>query len=430
MLNYSSGPDAVANACRIAGLGVVLTSRAFVEKARLAGLVDKLPAKVLYLEDLRPRFTLADKLWLILWAKRHPRRVRVRADLNDPAIILFTSGSEGTPKGVVLSHDSMLANTAQVAAAFPFGPYDKFLTALPLFHAFGLTVGTVLPLIHGARLMLYPSPLHYRAIPEIAYDRDCTVMFSTNTFLANYAKAAHPYDFHKLRYVLVGAEKLTEDVARLCLDKFGLRPYEGYGATECSPVIAANTPFVNRFGTVGEMLPGIEYKLAPVPGITEGGVLHVRGENNMLGYLRQEQPGTIQPPSSSFGEGWYETGDVVTFDEDGLVMLQARMKRFAKVAGEMVSLEVVERVASAARPHAVHAAVSMRDTARGEIILLVTEDRGLTREEMQSSARAAGAPDLAVPRRVIYLEKIPLLGNGKKDYVSLNRIIEQQAVHT
>jgi acyl-[acyl-carrier-protein]-phospholipid O-acyltransferase/long-chain-fatty-acid--[acyl-carrier-protein] ligase len=255
-------------------------------------------------------------------------------------------------------------------------------------------------------------------------------MFSTNTFLANYAKAAHPFDFFKLRYVLVGAEKLTEDVARLCFDKFGIRPYEGYGATECSPVIAANTPFTNRFGTIGEMLPGIEYRLAPVPGIPEGGVLHVRGENNMLGYLREEQPGAVQPPSSSFGEGWYETGDVVTVDEDGMLTLQARMKRFAKVAGEMVSLEVVERVASAARPHAVHAAVSVRDTARGETILVVTEDRSLTREAMQAAGRAAGAPDLAIPRRIVYLEKIPLLGNGKKDYVSLSRILQQQAVHT
>jgi acyl-[acyl-carrier-protein]-phospholipid O-acyltransferase/long-chain-fatty-acid--[acyl-carrier-protein] ligase len=259
------------------------------------------------------------------------------------------------------------------------------------------------------------------------YDRDCTVLFSTNTFLGNYAKAANPYDFYNLRYVVVGAEKLTEDVARLCFDKFGLRPFEGYGATECSPVVAANTPFANRRGTVGELLPGIEYRIAPVPGIESGGVLHVRGDNNMLGYLRAEQPGAVQPPSSQFGDGWYETGDVVTVEDD-FVTLHARMKRFAKVAGEMVSLEVVERIAGAARPNAVHAAISVRDSARGETILVATEDRGLTRDSMQAAARAAGAPEIALPRRIVYLDRMPLLGNGKKDYITLARMVDSQAV--
>ena len=153
-------------------------------------------------------------MWLMLWAVRRPRAVRKIARPEDPAVVLFTSGSEGMPKGVVLSHDSILANTAQMAAAFPFCRRRSSSRALPLFHSFGLTAGMVLPLIHGMRLMLYPSPLHYRTIPEIVYDRDCTVLFSTNTFLANYVKAAHPYDFYSLRYVIVGAEKLTEDVAR------------------------------------------------------------------------------------------------------------------------------------------------------------------------------------------------------------------------
>ena len=423
MLNFTSGADALQNACRLGNLKVVFTSRAFVEKAKLHDLVSKLPAKVLYLEDLRPQFNLLDKLWLILWAKRHPHRVLRSSRPEDPAVILFTSGSEGMPKAVVLSHDSILANTAQMAAAFPFAPKDKFLTALPVFHAFGLTAGIVLPLMYGTRVMLYPSPLHYRTIPEVVYDRDCTVLFSTNTFLGNYAKAAHPYDFYSLRYVVVGAEKLTEDVARLCFEKFGLRPYEGYGATECSPVIAVNTPFATRIGTVGELLPGIESRVAPVPGIEQGGILHVRGDNVMLGYLRD---GGIQPPASEFGQGWYETGDVVTI-EDGFVRLQARLKRFAKVAGEMVSLEVVERIAAAARPNGLHASLAVRDSSRGETILLVTEDASLKRDELQASARAMGAPEIAVPRRIVHMDKIPLLGNGKKDYLTLVRVLQESA---
>ena len=425
MLNFTSGSDALRNACTLAGIKTVFTSRAFVEKARLAHLVEQLPAQVLYLEDLRPRFTLVDKLWLILWAKRHPRRVRQKVDPSTPAVVLFTSGSEGMPKGVVLSHGSILANTAQIAAAFPFAPSDKFLSALPLFHAFGLTAGCVLPLINGVRVVLYPSPLHYRNIPEVSYDRDCTVLFSTNTFLANYIKAAHPYDFYSLKYVVVGAEKLTDDVARACFEKFGIRPYEGYGATECSPVISVNTPYAYRRGTVGEPLPGIDTRIAPVEGIEGAGLLHVRGPNNMLGYLRG--PGEIEPLRSEFGEGWYETGDVVTLD-DGFVRLEARRKRFAKVAGEMVSLELVERIAAAARPEKVHAAVATREPGRGESILLFTEDAELRREHLTSAARAAGSPEVAIPRRIVHMSDIPLLGNGKKDYVTLARLAEEQAV--
>jgi acyl-[acyl-carrier-protein]-phospholipid O-acyltransferase/long-chain-fatty-acid--[acyl-carrier-protein] ligase len=429
MLNYTSGSDALQHACRMAGVQTVVTSRAFVEKAKLGDLVSKLPGQVLYLEDLRPQFTTLDKLWLMLWAVRRPRAVRKISQPEDPAVVLFTSGSEGMPKGVVLSHDSILANTAQMAAAFPFLPKDKFLTALPMFHSFGLTAGVVVPLIHGTRLMLYPSPLHYRTIPEVVYDRDCTVLFSTNTFLGNYVKAAHPYDFYSLRYVIVGAEKLTEDVARLCFEKLGLRPFEGYGATECSPVISANTPYATRMGTVGELMPGIEHQLEPVEGIEHGGVLHVRGDNVMLGYLKPESPGTVEPPSSVFGPGWYNTGDVVTMDDD-FVTLTARMKRFAKVAGEMVSLEVVERIAAEAKPHAVHASASIRDSARGETIVLFTEDRTLRREDLQAAARAMGAPEIAVPRRIVQLDKIPLLGNGKKDYVALSRMAgEETAAH-
>lgn len=424
MLNFTAGADALRNACKIASIQTVFTSRAFVEKGKLQALVETLPARVLYLEDLRPQFSLGDKLWLVLWAQRRPRSVRHKAHPSDPAVILFTSGSEGMPKGVVLSHNSILANTQQIAAAFPFGPSDRFLSSLPLFHAFGLTAGAILPLLHGARIMLYPSPLHYRNIPELIYDRDCTVLFSTNTFLGNYAKAAHPYDFYSLRYVVVGAEKLTEDVAKLCFEKFGLRPFEGYGATECSPVIAVNTPYANRLGTVGELLPGIEGQILPVEGIEQGGVLHVRGSNNMLGYLRET--GKLEPTSSELGPGWYNTGDVVTFEE-GFVRLQARMKRFAKVAGEMVSLEVVEKIAGTAMPNVLHAAVSVRDSGRGESIVLFTEGKGMRREDLQTAARSIGAAEVAIPRRIVPVDKLPLLGNGKKDYVAIGRMAAEQS---
>lgn len=431
MLNFSTGQEGMQSACEVAKIKTMFTSRAFVEKARLTNAVAGLRGvKVLYLEDQRANFTLSDKLWLMLWAVRFPKSVMKDVDPNDPAVVLFTSGSEGKPKGVVLSHASILANVAQAAAMIEFSSKDKFMTALPLFHSFGLTAGVVLPLLHGCRVFLYPSPLHYRIIPELIYDRDCTVMFATNTFLANYVKHAHPYDFYRLKHLVVGAEKLTEEVRRLCVDKLGVRPIEGYGATECSPVISLNTPMANKIGSVGQLMPGIEHKLEPVDGVENGGALHVKGANVMLGYLKVDQPGLIQPPSSTYGAGWYNTGDIVSIDEAGYVTIQGRMRRFAKIAGEMVSLEVVERIAALAQPKFEHASTALKDSQRGEMIVLLTPDRDLRREHLQAAARELGAPELAVPRRILYVDKLPVLGNGKKDYVTIGKLAEQMTQTT
>lgn len=431
MLNYSSGQEGIQSACEVAKIKTIFASRAFVEKAKLTNAVAGLRGvKVLYLEDQRAGFTLSDKLWLMLWAIRFPRSVMKDVDPNDPAVVLFTSGSEGKPKGVVLSHASILANVAQAAAMIEFSSKDKFMSALPMFHSFGLTAGIVLPLIHGCRVFLYPSPLHYRMIPELIYDRDCTVMFATNTFLANYVKHAHPYDFYRLKHLVVGAEKLTEEVRRLCVDKLGVRPIEGYGATECSPVISLNTPMANKNGSVGQLMPGIDHKLEPVDGVENGGTLHVKGANVMLGYLKVDQPGVIQPPSSTFGAGWYNTGDIVSIDEAGYVTIQGRVRRFAKIAGEMVSLEVVEKIAALAQPKFEHASTALKDSQRGEMIVLLTQDPNLRREQLQAAARELGAPEFAVPRRILYIDKLPLLGNGKRDYVTIGKLAEQMTETT
>jgi acyl-[acyl-carrier-protein]-phospholipid O-acyltransferase/long-chain-fatty-acid--[acyl-carrier-protein] ligase len=424
MLNYKAGAAGLKNACIAARIKTVFTSRAFLEQAKIESDVAAIKdVKVLYLEDLKQQINLADKLW-ILWGALFPGRVEKQGDPETPAVVLFTSGSEGKPKGVVLSHRALMSNIAQIRSVIDFSTEDKVLNALPIFHSFGLTAGTLLPIMTGMNLFLYPSPLHYRVIPELAYDRTCSILFGTNTFLSNYAKYAHPYDFYRLRYVVAGAEKLSESVRTLWFEKFGIRILEGYGATETAPVLAVNTPMAYRTGTVGQLLPAVEYRLDPVPGIKKGGMLSVRGPNVMSGYYRVDAPGMLGKPSTEAGEGWYETGDIVSIDDDGFITIAGRAKRFAKVAGEMISLEVVERMAAAAAPSALHGVSTRPDGARGEAIVLFTTDKALTREALVDSARKLGVPELAVPRKILQVNALPLLGTGKVDHVALKQFAE------
>ncbi len=423
MMNYTAGVDGMQSAIDTAEVRTLVTSRAFLEKAKLTAKVEQLKGvRVVYLEDLRGQFGLGDKLWLILWGLRFPRRFEARVKPEDAAIVLFTSGSEGKPKGVALSHDNILTNVDQVRAVIEFSNSDRFFMAMPMFHSFGLTAGIILPMVNGVPIYLYPSPLHYRLIPELTYDRDCTVLFGTPTFLNYYARFANPYDFYRVRYIVAGAEKLSDEVRQTYHDRFGLRIIEGYGATECSPIVSANSPMAYRAGTVGQLVPGMEARLVPVNGIEHGGRLHVRGPNVMLGYLRHDNPGVIQPPQSEFGPGWYDTGDLADIDADGFLHILGRLKRFAKVAGEMVSLEVVERIAATASPKRAHAAIARKDATRGEVLVLYSEDRELRRADLVEAARSMGAPEVAVPRKIEYIEKLPRLGTGKIDYVSLDRM--------
>lgn len=423
LLNYTAGPDALRSACIAAGIKTVITSRRFVEVARLAGSISALSTvRIHYLEDLRARFGLLDKLWLTGWALWRPRAVIRARDPEQTAVVLFTSGSEARPKGVALSHRALLANIAQMGAVIDFGPNDRFLSSLPMYHAYSLTACVLLPLVSGARLYLYTTPLHYHVIPELAYTRGCTYVFGTSTFLGHYARRAHPYDFHNVRVVVSGAEKLSPEVAGLWLNKFGLRIMEGYGATECAPVLSLNTPLNYRPGTVGRLLPGVEHCLVPVAGIARGGVLHVRGPNLMRGYYLYDNPEVLQPPASEVGEGWYNTGDVVDVDDDGFVTIHGRVKRFAKIAGEMVSLEVVERIACHVSPGHQHAATLELVSQSGESTVLFTTDPALDRVALQKAARELGAQDLAVARRVVHVAVLPLLGSGKTDYVTLKTL--------
>ena len=429
IFNYSAGPLAVESARVAAGVRTVITSRRFIEQAHLQSLIEALPGcTLIYLEDLRSQFRFIDKLWLVGFALRLPRLAIAKQSTLDPAVVLFTSGSEDRPKGVVLSHHAIVANVAQIRAVFDFSPADKVLNPLPLYHAYSFTAGVMLPLITGTRVNLFISPLRYRAIPEIAYKRDCTILYGTSTFLSFYARYANPMDFSGLRHVISGGEKLSPEVSRVWMEKFGVRIMEGYGSTECAPVISLATPAAFRRGSVGTFLPGVEYRIEPMDGIDKGGVLHVRGPNLMLGYYRYQNPGVIEAPKSSVGEGWYETGDVVDIDHDGLVSISGRVKRFAKIAGEMVSLDMIEHVAREASPDFHHAAVLNVKDFGGETTVLFTTDSRLTRGRLLEAAKQLGTHDLSVARRLVPINELPLLASGKIDYVTLRTLIEGDAV--
>jgi acyl-[acyl-carrier-protein]-phospholipid O-acyltransferase/long-chain-fatty-acid--[acyl-carrier-protein] ligase len=420
MINFTAGAANILAACKAARLEVIVTSRMFIEKGRLTNLIPALEqaVKIVYLEDVRASITFADKIRGL----RNANRPLVERKPDDWAAILFTSGSEGTPKGVVLSHRNMLANAAQAAARIDFGRQDKVFNVLPAFHSFGLTVGIILPLVSGVRTYLYPSPLHYRTVAELIYGVNATIMFGTDTFLAGYARVAHPYDFRSLRYILAGAEPVKEATRRTYMEKFGLRILEGYGVTETAPALALNTPMFNKFGSVGRILPGMEARLESVEGVEEGGRLWVRGPNVMLGYLKVENPGVLEPPP----EGWHDTGDIVTIDEQGFVTIKGRARRFAKIGGEMISLAAVEALVSELWPNALSAVVSVPDLRKGERLILVTQQKNATRAEFQTFAKARHASDLMIPSEVWVLDKLPVLGSGKVDQMSVANLVQER----
>ncbi|MCQ4190383.1 acyl-[ACP]--phospholipid O-acyltransferase [Methylocystis suflitae] len=420
MINFTAGAANILAGCEAAQARTILTSRGFIEKAKLEKLVAALEEKValVYLEDIRAQVSFADKLD----AFRRFRKPVAPRQAEEMAAILFTSGSEGAPKGVALSHRNMLANAAQAAARIDFGRTDKVFNVLPMFHSFGLTVGFTLPLTSGVPIYLYPSPLHYRIVPELVYGSNATILFGTDTFLAGYARPAHAYDFRSIRYVVAGAEPVKQSTRDLWMEKFGVRILEGYGVTEASPVLALNTPMFNRFGSVGRLMPGVEHRLEPVPGVEDGGRLLVRGPNVMMGYLKIDKPGVVQPPEN----GWHDTGDIVTIDAQGYVTIKGRAKRFAKVGGEMVSLAAIEQLASELWPDALSAAATEIDPRKGERIILVTQRKDATRADFQAYAKSKGASDLMIPAEIMLVEHVPLLGSGKLDFAAVTKMVRER----
>jgi acyl-[acyl-carrier-protein]-phospholipid O-acyltransferase/long-chain-fatty-acid--[acyl-carrier-protein] ligase len=424
MLNFSAGAEAMLAACEAAQVRTVLSSRVFVERAKLEPVVERMASHVafVWLEDVRAGLTRRNKLHGLIDARSARRLPGAQGSGDTAAVVLFTSGSEGAPKGVALSHGNILSNIGQIGAVVDFSPADRVLCAMPMFHSFGLTGATLLPVLNGVRTFFYPSPLHYRVVPELAYGTDATVTFGTDTFLTGWARYANPYDFRTMRMIFAGGEKLREETRRLYADRFGVRLLEGYGVTETGPVLAVSTPKHNRPGSVGRLLPGMDLRIDPVPGIKAGGRLIVRGPNVMLGYLRAGAGGVLERPE----EGWYDTGDIVTCSPERFITIVGRVKRFAKVGGEMVSLAAAESLASALWPGFAHAVISQPDPRKGEALLLVTTNPDASAADLLAEARRRGMGEIMVPRSVRVIGKMPLLGTGKIDIPAVERMMAER----
>lgn len=422
MLNFTAGERNIKAAIQAAGVKRILCARRFVEQAKIEDLIEDLStvATLVWLDDVRETIGLSDKLFGLM-AGLMPSRFRVATKPDDPGVVLFTSGSFGAPKGVLLSQKNLVANARQVASHIALDPNWVMFNPLPTFHCFGLTGGVILPLLNGMKAFQYPSPLHGKQIVALLAEVKASILFATDTFLNQWARVASPDDFRTLQFVVAGAERVRDETHHLFNTKFGgVKLLEGYGATEAAPVVAVNHPDRNRPGTVGQLLPGMEARVEPVEGITEGGRLYLRGPNVMAGYMKPEDPTQIEPLDG----GWHDTGDIVDLDEDGYIAILGRVKRFAKIGGEMVSLSAVEGLVQAVWPDVRHAVISVADSRKGEKLVLVTERKDADVKQIADWAREHGAPELAVPKKIVKVRDLPVLGTGKTDYVAIQSLVD------
>lgn len=426
MLNFSVGAQNMISMCKTAQVRIVITSLMFVKTAKMEDavkMIEEAGVKVFYLEKMAKEIGLWDKINAYLRYKI--KRVPIKKGGNRKAVILFTSGSEGAPKAVVLSHANIISNIKQMSAIETINVTDTVFNALPMFHSFGLVVGTLFPLFEGAKLFLYPSPLHYRVVAEIVYEIGASIMFGTDTFFRGYGRIAHPFDFHNIRFMFGGAEAVKPDTRNIWMERLGIRVLEAYGSTECSPVVSANNRIFNRFGSIGKLLPAIEYKIEPVPGIEKGGELVVRGPNIMMGYIMPDNPGVLVP----LKDGWYHTGDVVEIDEIGFVYIRDRIKRFAKIGGEMVSLNAVNEMvckAYEADGEFQYGVVATPHESKGEQIVLATNNKNVTQEGLHAYIKANSMSELYLPRVILYMEKLPVFATGKADNVTLKKMVLEE----
>ena len=421
-LNFTAGRDAMAAAVERCGIKTTLTSRVFLSKAGIA----QAPGMV-FLEDVLKQTSALSKIALLAAARLLPSGLiewlfLPPADPDALATVIFSSGSTGVPKGVMLSHRNVLANIDGANALFRLGDDDVVMGVLPFFHSFGYTVTLWLPLIVGFGAAYHPNPTDAKTIGEMAAKYKATLLVSTPTFCSAYARKCQPEQFATLRLAIVGAERLREPIASAFKDKFGVELIEGYGCTEMAPVVAVNVPDPagtgSRAGTVGRPLPGISAKVVDPetgegPLVGKEGLLLVTGPNQMRGYL-----GEPDMTREAQRDGWYVTGDIASIDADGFIRITDRLSRFSKIAGEMVPhMKVEEQLQALLRDPHTCVVTAVADAVKGERLVALYTDPDLPAQEIWEQLSRCDMPKLWIPKRedLHVVESIPTLGTGKVD---------------
>ena len=436
-LNFTAGEDAINSAIAECAIRTVITSRLFLSRANLATR-----AGMVFVEDLRKEIRPFDKVAIFLRAFLLPsawlaHRYRGQQP-HDLATVIFSSGSTGTPKGVMLSHHNILANVEGIGQVIQFTSDDRIMGVLPLFHSFGFTGTLWLPLLAGFGVVYHPNPTDGRTIGETVQKYRATLLISTPTFYSGYIRRCTKEEFATLRYVIAGAEKLREQIAAAFQEKFALPILEGYGCTELAPVVSVNIPNVgvgkdaqigNKPGTVGHPIPGVSVKVVhpdtfePLPSGEEG-LLLVKGPNVMLGYLNQ--PALTQ---EAIRDGWYVTGDIAAVDEDGFIRITDRVSRFSKIGGEMVPHMKVEEVINGILGSAASVVTGVPDPHRGEKLIALYCQNGVTTEELWQRLNESDLPKLWIPKRddLIVIDSLPVLGSGKIDLKAAKSLAQEHA---
>jgi len=429
-LNYTASNEVLASCAKQCNLKTVVTARIFLEKVKVQP-----PGETLFIEDVAKDPRGSQKLGVALGAALLPWRLlmkfagcRRRPQLDDVATIIFSSGSTGDPKGVILTHYNIASNVEQLNQVFMINDDDRILGILPLFHSFGFTGTLCLPAAVGIGVVFHPNPLDSRVIGTLVRTFKITMLLATPTFLNAYTRRCEPEDFGSLRFVMAGAEKLPERISQAFEDRFGIRPLEGYGCTECAPVVSVNrTDFRAaafrqvgaKRGTIGHPLPGITVKIVDPDsqqplGVNQPGLLLVRGPNVMRGYLNKPEK-----TAEVLRDGWYNTGDIATSDEDGFLRITDRLSRFSKIGGEMVPHIKVEDLLQelAGATEQTFVVTSIPDDKKGErLMVLHTLDESQLEEVLEKIGKA-DLPALWRPKadQFLFVEALPYLGTGKLD---------------
>jgi len=437
-LNFTSGKEAMASAVAQCKIKTIVTSETFLAKAGLETMDG-----MVYIEAIRQSFTGGKKLATALKAFLLPaswlnRRAVKQQRPNDLATIIFSSGSTGTPKGVMLSHHNILSNVEAIGQVIQFTPRDRIMGILPLFHSFGFTASLWLPLLAGFGAVYHPNPTDAKTIGETVQKYRATLLISTPTFFVSYWRRCTKEEFASLRYLIAGAEKLREQIAKGFQEKFGLTILEGYGCTELAPVVAVNTPDVvdgkdkqigHKPGTVGHPIPGVAAKVIDPDtgqplGPEQEGLLLIKGPNVMLGYLNQENL-----TDQVLRRGWYVTGDIARIDEDGFIRITDRLSRFSKIGGEMVPHVKIEETINEVLGSAASAVTALPDPQRGEKLVAFYSQNGISRDELWSKLNQTDLPKLWIPKRenLHCIDAIPILGSGKADLKKLQALALEKA---